>query len=110
MSSAVMEYVLKREEVQEISIPAESTILSACARGKDLVVYALADDEIPDTETYRFFIYGTGEPVDESEVDSDTTFLDSVNFEDKVEHVFYRKVEEDEVEDPEEVDPSEDGS
>jgi hypothetical protein len=96
---AVWKYTLDRAEVQEIGLPSGAQILSVCAQKGKIVLYAMGDKDNLDTDTYRFYVYGTSVEFDMEEVTMEM-FLGSVVIGDAVVHVFVEQVETLPIDDP----------
>lgn len=90
--SAVLKYVLEENGVHQIGLPIGAEILSTCIREDKVVIYAIADKESTDTDTYEFHVYGTGDEFEPETVTTDD-FLGTVCRENSTVHVFFKAVE-----------------
>jgi hypothetical protein len=96
---AIWKYTLEHAEVQEVGLPSGAQIISACGKNGQVVIYAIGDKDNLDTDTYKFYVYGTSEEFDMEEVTPDM-FLGTVSLGTSVVHVFVEQVETQPIDDP----------
>jgi len=91
MDKKIYKYTLSFEDLQTLSLPGRSEILSVCEQYGNMVLYAIVDSEITVFHDYEIRIYGTGHPVPSWL--EDFTFLGTVKLSDGslMFHVFYQK-------------------
>ena len=85
----IYKYPLKDEEIQWLSLPLGSRILSAITQGENIVIYVLVDINETLQEDFFFAVYGTGHNT-MTDLD-DLRFLNTVEFKQEglVFHVFH---------------------
>ena len=87
---SIWKFKLSGEVSQKISIPKEAKILSVEIQHNEMVVYAMVNTTIKETEQRKFRIIGTGDTTDASI--NNYVFLGTVLMADGeyVFHVFYQ--------------------
>lgn len=89
----IYKYTLKPTDFQILELPKKSNIISVIEQKNQIVLYAIVNDDISETELYDIIIKETGHDLPEN---FDLyTFLGSVNLINGslIFHVFYKKVE-----------------
>lgn len=74
----IFKYVIPADENQPIYVPAGSRFLSLICQNDTPVVYFLTDPATKEMEKIYFRVVGTGEEVDEKELDEYWIFVDTV--------------------------------
>jgi len=90
----IYKYTLKPTDFQILELPKKSNIISVIEQNNQIVLYAIINDNMSETELYDIMIKGTGHDLPEN---FDLyTFLNSVNLIDGslIFHVFYKNVTE----------------
>lgn len=86
----IYKYALLGTTSQNLTLPDGSKILSVKEQNDKIVLYALVDNQKPETENYSIIIYGTGQPIDDV-FEYGYEFLDTVKVYEKLMfHVFYK--------------------
>ena len=77
MSKITYKYTLDSKVLDKIALP-KGAIVTGCLlqNDKDLVIYALIDDDIKDIEIRSFKVYATGERINEDVKQFIGTFLE----------------------------------
>jgi len=86
----IYKYELKPQEMQIISLPVGSKVLSVIEQNDTIMMYALVNIEEKETDKYYFTIYGTGHDI--SNGINTFEFIDTVKLQggSLVFHVFYQ--------------------
>lgn len=72
----IYKYPLEPIELQHITMPSGSEILSVQVQGRVGCLWALVDDKSESVETRTIRTYATGQPCDESNLN----FIDTIQF------------------------------
>jgi hypothetical protein len=87
MNKKVLKYTLEITDVQTITLPANSMILSVITQNDQLVVYALVNEIVARRQDFMFYTIGTGNPIP---ANFSAEFLQTVQHGPFVWHIFYQ--------------------
>ena len=77
MTKKILKYKIPIVDVSTVDLPIGSQILSAVEQAETIVMYAIVNTEITDTQKVTIRIIGTGNPIEESM--SEFKFIGTVN-------------------------------
>jgi len=88
----IFKYNLKTLDEQRLKLPKGSKILSVTEQYNEIILYAMVDDDVTETETYSIIIHGTGHIVTKAQ---NYEFIDTVKLMDGqlMFHLFYKYIE-----------------
>lgn len=92
MSLVIYKYSVAIEDHFCLRLPVGADVLSCQVQNNNPVIWALVDPEETEFEEVDFYLYGTGNPIDENEMDSDVKFIDTFQLHSGslVFHLFWR--------------------
>lgn len=73
----IFKYELEVTDTQTVTMPMNAIVLSVVNQNESMMMYALVDDDVVETEGIEFIVHGTFHPSDDV---IDTRFVSTVLF------------------------------